>query len=122
MRPSKKKTKEVETEPRPTHILARCVPREDRVVIRLDIADKTTAGGIILPDSMSNDKQQTGTVWSVGPGKYNKDGDLIPIGLAKGDRVIITGWAGLEVNDPQHRSGSEWVIIREDDVLAVVPA
>jgi chaperonin GroES len=108
----------------PDHPLARCTPRGDRVVVRRDIAkNRETTGGILLPDSFSTEKQQTGTVWSVGPGKTTPDGKLVPLDLKKGTRVIITGWAGLEINDPMN-SGSkddEFVLLREDDIVATLP-
>lgn len=105
------------------HPLARCRPRGDRVVVKRDVAKKQSAGGIFLPDSFSNNKQQTGTVHSVGPGRYDAEGNLVPINLCAGDRVIITGYAGLEIADPIGSSGSEteeYIIIREEDILATL--
>lgn len=111
-------------EPIPDHPLARCEPRGDRVVVQRDIAkNKQTQGGILLPDSFSNEKQQTGTVWSVGPGKAGPDGKPVPLGLKKGQRVIITGWAGLEINDPLNSGNrdDEFVLLRDEDIVAVLP-
>lgn len=105
------------------HPLANCAPRGDRVVVRRDIAKKKTEGGILLPESFtSGQKQQIGTVWAVGPGNYDKEGNRQALDLKKGNRVIITGWAGLEIKDPTG-SGSqddEFVILREDDILAIL--
>lgn len=108
----------------PDHPLARCVPRGDRVVVRRDIAKERKHGNIILPDSFDTGKQQTGVVWSVGPGKRDDDGDLIPLDLKKGDRVIITGWTGLEINDPMSAGSKdeEFVLLRDEDVVATLPA
>lgn len=107
----------------PDHPLAKCKPRADRVVIQRDICkNRETQGGILLPDSFANAKQQTGTVWSVGPGKVGPDGKLIPLDLKKGQRVIITGWAGLEINDPlaSGTKDDEFVLLRDEDIVAVL--
>lgn len=107
----------------PDHPLAKCTPRGDRVVVQRDIAkNKITNGGILLPDSFANDKQQTGTVWSVGPGRQTPEGKVLPLDLKKGDRVIITGWAGLEINDVMNSSkDEEFVLLRDEDIVAVLP-
>lgn len=105
-----------------THPLAACRPRGDRVVVLRDTASDTLPSGIILAPSHSQNKQQVGTVVSVGPGKYDNNGNLVPIGLNPGDRVIITGYAALEIQDSTSSSpDDEYVILREDDVLAVLP-
>lgn len=109
----------------PQHPLAICKPRGDRVVVKRDITATTTQGGILLPGSFSNDKQQTGTIHSVGPGKYDDKGNIIPMDISVGDRVIITGWAGLEVKDPMGNSGSkdaDYIMLREEDILAFLPS
>lgn len=105
------------------HPLANCKPRGDRVVVRRDVVKKKSEGGILLPDSVtSGQKQQLGTVWKVGPGNYDKDGNRQALDLKKGDRVIITGWAGLEIKDPTASSSAsdEFIILREEDILAVL--
>lgn len=111
------------TTPIPDHPLAKCTPRGDRVVVQRDISkNKVTQGGIMLPDSFANAKQQTGTVWSVGPGKQTPEGKTIPLDLKRGDRVIITGWAGLEINDPMgSNKDEEFVLLRDEDIVAILP-
>lgn len=101
--------------------MARCKPRGDRVVVRRDVSKRKTPGGIELPDCFANQKQQTGTVWSVGPGK-RENGVLVPIDLKKGELVIITGYAGLEITDPLATASAdeEFVMLREEDVLATL--
>ena len=110
------------TEPRPDHPLARCTPRGDRVVIRRDQRKTSTEGGILLPDTMHQSRKQHGTVWSVGPGNRNKDGELVPVELKKGQRVLITGYAGLEISDPANvnTQDEEFVILRDEDVIAIL--
>jgi len=119
----------VVADPRPVervsdHPLARCKPRGDRVVVRRDVSKEgATKGGILLPDSFSTEKRQTGEVVSVGPGlRHPQTGELIPLDIKKGDRVIITGYAGLEIKDPMNVGGKdeEFIILREEDVLAVM--
>lgn len=113
-------------EPAYTHPLARCRPRGDRVVIKRDIAGEKRVGNILLPDSYDDGKRQTGVVWAVGPGaRHPQTGELVPLDLKKGDRVIITGWAGLEVNDGIAAAGGkndEFVLLRDEDVVALLPA
>lgn len=109
------------------HPLALCKPLDDRVVVRRDIfRQNQTQGGILIPETaMSNDKQQTGTVWSVGPGKrHPQTGEIIPVPLKKGDRVIITSYAGLEIKgDPMSaNTQEEFVILREEDIVATLPS
>ena len=106
--------------PSSNHPLANCRPRWDRVVIRRDLAKRETEGGILLPETVSN-KQQTGTVVKVGPGRQTIEGKIVPMDLKPGDRVIITNYAGLEIRDPTTASSNdEYIILREDDVLAVL--
>ncbi len=113
-------------EPAYTHPLARCTPRGDRVVVKRDIAAEKRIGSILLPETFDDGKRQTGTVWAVGPGaRHPQTGELIPVGLKKGDRVIITGWAGLEVNDGIAAAGGkndEFVLLKDEDVVALLPA
>lgn len=112
-----------DTTPIPDHPLAKCTPRGDRVVVQRDIAkNKATPGGILLPDSFANEKQQTGVVWSVGPGRW-ENGKVVPMDLKKGQRVIITGYAGLEIHNPMTAGNKddEFVLLREEDVVATLP-
>lgn len=107
----------------PDHPLARCKPLGDRVVVRRDTANGVTDGGILLPDSVKRSKRPTGIVWSVGPGRLLDNGTRVPVPLEKGQRVIITGYAGLEIRDDINASDAEeeFIILREDDIVAVIP-
>lgn len=119
MAKAKAKPKAEET---PDHPLARCRPRGDRVVVRRDRAKTQSEGGIYLPEASAS-KQQFGTVWAVGPGNYDASGDRIALGLNKGDRVVITGYAGLEVRDPlsSKTNDEEFIILRDEDILGILP-
>lgn len=89
-------------------------PLGDRVVIELIEVEETTAGGIVLPDS-AKEKPQEGKVIAVGTGKI-VNGEKIDLEVEEGDRIIFSKFAGTEVE----YDGKEYLIIREDDILAVV--
>jgi chaperonin GroES len=108
----------------PPHPLAVCEPLADRVVLRRDKAEDRTRGGILLPDNVQSEiRKQMGTVVSVGPGKTTPDGTVIPMSVKKGDRVLISTYAGMEIRDTILVGGpdDEYVMVREDDVLAKLP-
>ena len=90
-------------------------PLGDRIVIRRFEAEETTSGGIVLPDTAKN-KPQRGEVLAVGPGRLMKDGTRKGLQVKEGDTVLFTSWAGEEYKDRQ----SEILLMREEDVLAVV--
>lgn len=92
-------------------------PLYDRVVIQRVEADKKTAGGILLPDNAQN-KPQKGIITAVGAGKQMKDGSIRPLQVKVGDTVLFTVWAGEEYKD--RVSTGELVIMREEDILAVI--
>ena len=92
-------------------------PLGDRIVVRRFEADEKTAGGIILPDIAKN-KPQKGEILAVGPGKMIKDGTRRPLQVKEGDTVIFTTWAGDEFKE--HKTGGNILLMREEDVLAVV--
>jgi chaperonin GroES len=90
-------------------------PLHDRILIkRLEDEDKSK-GGIIIPDS-AKEKPIQGKVIAVGKGKILKSGDVIPLDVKKGDKVLVGKYAGTEVKI----DGEEHLIMREDDILAVV--
>jgi chaperonin GroES len=91
-------------------------PLGDRIVVRRETADEKTAGGIVLPDSAKN-KPQRGTVLAVGNGKMLKDGTRRKPQVKEGETVLFTAWAGDEYKD---RGGDQILIMREEDILAVV--
>lgn len=99
-----------------------CQPRGDRVLVRRDMPKTESAGGILLPDSFTEgQKKNYGTVVRVGPGNRGPDGDRIPIDLEIGDRVLLTGYSGMDISDPANpTTQDEYVILREDDILAVL--
>ena len=91
------------------------VPLNDKIVIERLEADEKTAGGIILPDT-AKEKPKQGKVISLGDGKLLEDGKRAVFQVKVGDRVLFTSYAGNEVT----HEGKEYLIMTEDDVLAVV--
>ncbi len=92
-------------------------PLGDRIVIRREEAKKSSAGGILLPDTAKN-KPQRGKVLAAGPGKVSpKDGKVAPLQVKVGDVVLFTNWAGDEFKQGR---GDEILLMREEDVLAIL--
>ena len=87
----------------------------ERIVIQRVESEETTAGGIVLPDS-AREKPARGTVIAVGSGKLLDDGSRSPSQLKEGDQVLFSSYAGenVEIDDV------EYLLMREDDVLAVL--
>jgi chaperonin GroES len=92
-------------------------PLQDRVVIRRIQEEEKTAGGIIIPDS-AKEKPSEGEVIAVGPGARNDKGDLVPVEVRQGDRVLFGKWSGTEVKI----DGQELLIMKESDIMGVVDA
>jgi chaperonin GroES len=91
-------------------------PLGDRLIVRRFEAEEKTAGGIVLPDTAKG-KPQKGKVLAAGPGKLLKSGIRRPLQVKNGDTVIFTSWAGDEFKE---RAGDMILVMREEDVLAVV--
>jgi chaperonin GroES len=89
-------------------------PLEDRILVRPDEGEETTASGIVIPDT-AKEKPQEGTVLAIGPGKRSDTGDLIPMDVKEGDRVIYSKYGGTEVI----LDGEDLLILSARDVLAV---
>ncbi len=92
-------------------------PLGDRILVRRFSPEEKTAGGILLPDTAQN-KPQKGRVEAVGPGRLLKDGSRRGLQVKVGDTVIFTSWAGDEFK--QRSTGDEVLVMREEDILAVV--
>lgn len=91
-------------------------PLRDRVVIKRIEEERTSAGGIVIPDSASTEKPTRGEVCFVGNGEVLSDGKLRPLDVKVGDKVLFGKYSGTEVKI----DGEEYVIMREEDILAVV--
>jgi chaperonin GroES len=91
-------------------------PLSDRIVVRPLAAEDKTKGGIILPET-AKEKPQEGEIMAVGKGKISDSGALQPMELKVGDRVLYGKYSGSEITT---KEGEELLIMREDDVLAVL--
>ncbi|MDQ0677594.1 co-chaperone GroES [Pseudarthrobacter sp. J75] len=90
-------------------------PLEDRIVVRPLEAEQTTASGLVIPDS-AQEKPQEGEVVAVGPGRFDDNGNRVPLDVAEGDVVIYSKYGGTEVK----HSGAEYLVLSARDVLAIV--
>jgi chaperonin GroES len=90
-------------------------PLHDRVVVKRIDEETKTKGGIIIPDT-AKEKPMQGEVLAVGPGGRDDDGDLIPMGVNVGDRVLFGKWSGTEVK----LDGEELLIMKESDIMGVL--
>jgi chaperonin GroES len=90
-------------------------PLQDRVIIKRMEEERTSAGGIVIPDSAA-EKPIKGKVIAVGPGKILDNGDKRPVDLKVGDTVLFGKYSGTEVkiND------EELLVMREDDIMGVI--
>jgi chaperonin GroES len=91
------------------------VPLNDKIVVKRLEAAETTAGGIVLPDT-AKEKPKQGQVLSLGEGKLLENGKRAAFQVKEGDRVLFTSYAGNEVT----LDGKEYLIMTEDDILAIL--
>jgi chaperonin GroES len=92
-------------------------PLGDKILVKRLEAEERTKGGIVLPDS-AKEKPREGKVVEVGPGKVLDDGSRGTLQVKKGDRILFTSYAGTEIKI----DGEEYLVMSEDDILAVVEA
>ena len=92
-------------------------PLHDRVIVKRVEAERTTASGIVLPDS-AGEKPDQGEVLAVGPGKRDDNGKQVALDVKVGDRVLFGKYAGQAVKV----DGQEVLVMREDDIMGVVVA
>lgn len=93
----------------------RVKPLHDRIIVKRLEGEEKTKGGIIIPDT-AKEKPFEGKVIAVGDGRIKEDGTKIPMELKEGDRILFSKYAGTEVKI----DGEDHLIMKEDDVLAVV--
>ena len=90
-------------------------PLHDRVIIKREEEERTTAGGIVIPDS-ATEKPIRGKVIAVGNGKILDNGEVRKLDVKKGDKVLFGKYSGTEVKV----DGDELVVMREEDIMAVI--
>jgi chaperonin GroES len=90
-------------------------PLHDRILVKRIDEEQKTKGGIIIPDT-AKEKPQEGKVVAVGKGRVLDDGKVAELAVKKGDKILFSKYAGTEIK----LEGDEHIIIREDDVLAIL--
>jgi chaperonin GroES len=90
-------------------------PLYDQIVVERSEADEKTTGGIVLPDT-AREKPRQGKVLAVGKGRVLQNGEVKPLEVREGDRVLFGSFAGTEVK----LGGKDYLILKESDVLAVL--
>ncbi len=90
-------------------------PLEDRIVIKQVEAEQTTASGLVIPDT-AKEKPQEGEVVAVGPGRFDDNGNRVPMDVAVGNLVLYSKYGGTEVK----LGADEYLVLSARDVLAIV--
>ena len=90
-------------------------PLEDRIVVQVLEAEQTTASGIVIPDT-AKEKPQEGRVLAVGPGRFDDNGNRVPLDVKVGDTVIFSKYGGTEVK----YNNEDYLVLSARDVLAIV--
>ena len=90
-------------------------PLEDRIVVKPQDAEATTASGLVIPDT-AKEKPQQGEVLAVGAGRRSDSGELIPMDVSEGDTVVYSKYGGTEITI----DGQDLLILSASDVLAIV--
>ena len=90
-------------------------PLHDRVIVRRVDEEKTSPGGIVIPDS-ATEKPVKGEVLAIGKGKLLENGDVRPLDVKVGDKILFGKYSGTEVNV----DGEDLLVMREDDITAII--
>lgn len=90
-------------------------PLQDRVLVKRLTEEEKTKGGIIIPDTVK-EKPAEGEIVAVGNGKKKDDGNVAPLDVKVGDRILFSKYAGTEIKV----DGDEFLMMREDDILGVI--
>ncbi|MCY3830213.1 MAG: co-chaperone GroES [Rhodospirillaceae bacterium] len=90
-------------------------PLHDRVLVRRLDEEETTAGGIIIPDT-AKEKPMEGEIIAAGSGAKNEKGEVSPLDVKAGDRILFGKWSGTEVKI----DGEELIIMKESDILGII--
>lgn len=90
-------------------------PLYDRILVKRIDTEEKTKGGIIIPDT-AKEKPQEGKIIALGKGKLLEDGSIRPLDVKVGNKILFSKYGGTDVNI----DGEEYLILREDDILAIV--
>ena len=91
-------------------------PLSDHILIEPIKEEEKTKGGILLPDTAQKERPEQGKVIAVGGGKKTDDGKIVPVSVRAGDKVLFTKYGPTEIKI----EGKEYLIAKEDDILAVI--
>ncbi len=92
-------------------------PLHDRILVRRVESEEKTKGGIIIPDT-AKEKPQEGEVLAVGPGARGEQGQIQPLDVKVGDRILFGNWSGTEIKI----DGEDLLIMKESDVMGIIEA
>lgn len=92
-------------------------PLHDRILVRRVESEEKTKGGIIIPDT-AKEKPQEGEVLAVGPGARGEQGQIQPLDVKVGDRILFGQWSGTEIKI----DGEDLLIMKESDVMGIIEA
>ncbi|GCA50412.1 MULTISPECIES: co-chaperone GroES [Sinorhizobium] len=92
-------------------------PLHDRILVRRVESEEKTKGGIIIPDT-AKEKPQEGEVIAVGPGARSEQGQIQPLDVKVGDRILFGKWSGTEIKI----DGEDLLIMKESDVMGIIEA
>ena len=90
-------------------------PHRDRIIVKVLEADTVSAGGIVIPDA-AKEKPSRGKVLSVGTGRLTETGTVVPMEVKQEDTVLFGQYAGQKIKV----DGQEYLILKEDDVIAII--
>jgi len=90
-------------------------PLHDRVVVKRVEEEAKTKGGIIIPDT-AKEKPMEGEIVAVGPGARDEKGNLVPLDVKKGDRILFGKWSGTEIK----LDGVDLLIMKESDIMGII--
>jgi chaperonin GroES len=90
-------------------------PLHDRVIVKRLEEERTSSGGIVIPDTAA-EKPMKGQVVAAGPGKLSDEGKLRPLDVKAGDKVLFGKYSGTEVKV----DGQDLVVMREDDIMGII--
>mgnify|MGYP001580443214 CR=1 FL=1 len=112
-----KKVEKVEQAEKPSVKKLKARPFGDRVLVKPDAAEEMTAGGIIIPDTVKQEKPERGRVVAVGDGKMSEDGRVLPMRVSVGDKVMFRKQYG---DNEIKIDGEDYLFISETDIIAIL--
>lgn len=95
--------------------MAKIKPLSDHILLE-PLVEETKKGGIILPDTVDKERSEKGKVIATGPGKLDKDGKRVPLEVKKGDIVVFSKYGPNQIKVDE----KEYLVAREDDILAII--